>query len=106
MSNGRTVDEAHAVVDLTITIDPKGKLVGESRANGCRALGVAAPGIGPILNLDVTFSGCRYAGFNRRLSGTFALPPGRDYASMQLLAMEVRPGVPSATYDVKATMRR
>ena len=102
----RPVDEAHAVIDLVFTIDPKGKLTGASRENGCNALGFASPGFGPTLNLDVTLSRCRYAGFNRRFTGTFALPPGRDYATVSLLAYEARPGVPAGMYEIKATMRR
>jgi len=104
--NSRPVDEAHAVVDLVLIIDPKGKVTGASRENGCNALGFATPGPGPTLNLDVTLTGCRYSGFDRRLTGTFGLPPGRDYATVSLLAYESRPGVPSGMYEIKATMRR
>jgi hypothetical protein len=103
--NSRPVDEAHAVVDLVLIIDPKGKVTGASRENGCNALGFATPGLGPTLNLDVTLTGCRYSGFNRRFTGTFGLPPGRDYATVSLLAYEAR-GVPSGMYEIKATMRR
>lgn len=102
----RLVDEAHPVIDVGFTIDPKGKLTGASRENGCSALGFASPGFGPTLNLDVTLSGCRYAGFNRRFTGTFGLPPGRDYGTVSLLAYEARPGVPAAMYEFKATVRR
>ena len=92
--NSRPIDEAHAVVDLVLIINPKGKLTGASRENDCNALGFATPGLGPTLNLDVTLTGCRYSGFNRRFTGTFGLPPGREYAKVSLLAYEARPGVP------------
>ena len=104
--NSRPVDEAHAVVDLVLIIDPKGKVTGASRENGCNTLGFATPGLGPTLNLDVTLTGCRHSGFNRRFTGTFGLPQGRDYATVSLLAYESRSGAPSGMYEIKATMRR
>ena len=100
------VDAAHAVVDFVMTVDPNGKLLGASKTNGCQALGIASPSNPQMLTLDVTLSGCTYAGYNRRYTGTFALPPGQGYARFHLLAYESRPGIPSAMYDITATMRR
>jgi hypothetical protein len=104
--NSRPVDEAHAVVDLVLIIDPKGKLTGASQANGCRILGLASPQSSQTMKLDVTFSGCRYPGFNRRFTGTFGLPPGKSFSTVSLVAYDVRPGAPSSMYDITATMRR
>jgi hypothetical protein len=59
-----------------------------------------------MMKLDVSLSGCNYAGFNRRYTGTLGLPPGKGYATLGLVAYDVRPGTPSAMYDIKATMRR
>ena len=104
--NSRPVDEAHAVVDLVLIIDPKGKLTGASQANGCRILGLASPESSQTMKLDVTFSGCRYPGFNRRFTGTLGLPPGKSFSTVSLVAYGVRPGAPSSMYDITATMRR
>lgn len=102
---GQSVEAAHAVIDLVIIIDPDGKVTGESSANGCRALGIASPQSSQTLKLDVSLSECAYPGYNRRYVGTFGLPPGKDYATVSLLAYDTRPGATSA-YDIKATMRR
>ena len=103
---GQPVDAAHAVVDFVMTVDPNGKLLGTSKTNGCQALGIASPSNPQMLTLDVTLSGCTYPGYNRRYTGTLALPPGQSYARFHLLAYESRPGIPSAMYDITATMRR
>lgn len=104
---GAVANEAHAVVPMTIEIDPQGKVTGASPENGCRLLGVASPGIQPTMaNLDVTLSGCRYAGFNRRLSGSLSVYQAQQHAQFQLIGMLAAPGRVAATYDIRATMRR
>jgi hypothetical protein len=105
-TKGQSVDAAHAVVNLALVIAPDGKLSGDSKDNGCHALGIASPQSSQTLKLDVSLTGCQYAGYNRRYTGTFGLPPGKDYATVSLLAYDVRPGTPSAMYDIKATMQR
>lgn len=55
-AGGQVVPEAHAVVSMTIEIDPQGKLTGITTDNACRSLRVASPGVVPtIANLDVIF---------------------------------------------------
>lgn len=104
---GAIAPEAHTVVPLTIEIDSQGKVTGASPENGCRLLGVASPGILPTMaNLDVTFSGCRYAGFNRRMSGALSVYQAQKHAQFQLNGFLVAPGRVAATYDIRATMRR
>jgi len=103
---GQPVESAHAVVDLIVTVGAKGKITGESDGNGCRALGVASPSNSQMMALDVSLSGCSYAGYSRRYSGTLALPPDQGFVRLSLVAYESRPGQPAAMYDVKATMRR
>ena len=91
----------------SIAIDPGGKLVGSSSGNGCHALGVAAPS-GPttVINLDVTLSGCTYPGFNRRFSGNLFLYPKDSYASLRLRSHIANTGPKSASYDIRATLKR
>ena len=56
----------HSVTNLTIDIEPQGKVVGMSTENSCRMLGLAAPGLTPtIVTLNVTLTGCAYPGYNR-----------------------------------------
>ena len=105
-ARSQPIEAAHAVVSLTLIVAADGKLTGESMDNGCRVLGLAAPQTSQTLKLDVTLTGCRYAGFNRRYTGTFGLPPRKGYATVSLLAYDTRPGTPSVMYDVTATMRR
>jgi hypothetical protein len=104
-AKGQPLEAAHAVVSLILTIAPDGKVTGESKGNGCRALGVAAPSNPQMMNLDVSLSRCNYAGFNRRYTGTLGLPPGQGYTRLGLVSYDTRAGA-SVMYDVKATMRR
>ena len=98
---------AHAVVDMTITIDPKGKLTSLAASNGCRALGIVTPGVAKtVFHLDVTFSGCQYSSFNRRFSGMLGLYPSAMYASFTLQNILVKPAQKPLSYDVKATLKR
>ena len=67
-------------------------------------LGIAAPGPTPtVLYLDVSFSGCQYAVFNRRFSGTLAIYKKDKHVQLSLQSFTAL--VP-AQFDVKATMRR
>lgn len=103
-AKGQRVAEAHSVVPMTITIDPQGKVVGASPDNGCRLLGIAAPGLSSnILHLDVSFSACRYAAFNRRFSGTLALYMRDKNVQLGLNSFAISP---AEQFDVRATMRR
>ena len=99
--------KAHAVTELSIAIDPDGKLVGSSTANGCRVLGLAAPS-GPrtVFNLDVTLSGCQYPGFNRRFSGNLFLYPKEQYASLRLRSYTANTGPKSLSFDIRAALKR
>jgi hypothetical protein len=103
-SKGQHVVEAHSVVPMTIAIDSHGKVTGASPENGCRLLGVAAPGLPQtILHMDVSLSGCNYVRYNRRFSGTLALYGSNKHVQLRLSSM-----VPlqSQHFDIKATMRR
>jgi hypothetical protein len=99
--------KAHSVSDLSIAIDSQGKVTGTSAGTGCRALGLAAP-TGPktAFNLDVTFSGCTYPGYNRRYSGNLFLYPKDSYASLRLRSYTANTGPKSVSYDVRATLKR
>ena len=72
---GKVDDAAHTVTNLTIRVEPDGKVWGRSTENGCKYLGVWRPA-GPTVNvlyLDVTLKGCQYGGFNLRYSGALAV---------------------------------
>ena len=105
--NGQSVSEAHAVVQTTVSIDPRGKIVGSSPENGCKLKGIASPGIAPtILNLDITLTGCTFIKFNRRLTGTLALYPAEKRTQFWIYAHPVDLLNPGWSYDIKGTMRR
>ena len=73
---------AHSVTNLTIALEAGGKVRGASTENGCRLLGIGSPGpVATITTLDVTFSGCQYAGLNRRFGGTLAMYDGGKYVA-------------------------
>ena len=103
-AKGQRITEAHSVVPMTIAIDRQGKVTGASPENGCRLLGIAAPGtISTILHMDVSLSGCEYAAYNRRFAGMLALYL-RD-KHVQLSLTSVAP-LASQYFDIRATMRR
>lgn len=106
--NGQMVADAHAVVPMTISISPQGKVVGAAPQNGCKVKGLASPGLGPTsLSLDLTFSGCQYPKYNRRMPGHISLNPSQRVAQLYLSGIYIAPfGGYSEQYDVKATMRR
>lgn len=101
---GQRVTDAHSVVPMTIAIDRQGKVTGASPENGCRLLGIAAPGPVPtVLHMDVSLRGCQYAPYNRRFAGTLALYL-RD-KHIQLSLTSIAP-LASHILDIRATMRR
>ena len=98
--------DAHAVTDLKIVVDSGGKVWGESAGNGCKASGLLRSGrIKRIFELDVTLSGCKYRGLNRRYAGRLAIDPAKNYASFSLHNLDLR-NASTYIYDVKATLRR
>lgn len=103
---GQLLTGAHAVINLTIAIDPAGKIAGASPDNGCKLLGVAAPFVTPAsLSLDVTLSGCQFPDYNRRYSGYLILNQAQKTAAVTLNGAFIRIGSATA-YDIRATMRR
>jgi hypothetical protein len=105
---GQQIGEAHSVVPLVLTLSADGKIYGASPDNGCQWLGVWSPGSTPrLFSLDVSFSGCRYAGFNRRFSGNLIATFSEQSAQLTLQAFDVfHPGQTPRMYDIKATLRR
>ncbi|MFZ5555285.1 MAG: hypothetical protein ACOZDY_00960 [Pseudomonadota bacterium] len=104
---GQPVNEAHAVVQLAIRVEPGGKLVGQSPENGCQLLGLATPFVGPnSFQLDVTLSKCGFSMLNRRYTESLALNPKAGTLSLSLNGNHVRVGEPAWSFNVKATMTR
>jgi hypothetical protein len=98
---------AHAVIDLVVDIDPRGKLTGSSPENGCRMLGIAKPGVTPNnLRLNVTLRNCQYARFNRLYIGYMIVSPIKKYSLFSLQAIDVTPGSGGASFTIESTMRR
>lgn len=96
----------HIVTNLTINVDPQGKVTGTSTENGCRMLGLAAPGIIPtIVTLNVTLTGCTYSGYNRTYAGSLSVFSKEAYAKFSLQAIDILSGK-AGTYNITATMRR
>ena len=105
---GRDLQEVHSVVPLVLTFSADGKVSGVSADNGCQLLGIWSPAVTPrLFTLDVTLSDCRYAGLNRRYSGTLTLghADGSALLGLQADTMPVL-GSPRRRYDVAATLRR
>lgn len=106
--NGQLIEEAHTVIPLVMTFTVDGKVSGTGPDNGCTLLGLWAPGSTPrLFPLDVTLTGWRYAGFNRRYSGNLIATFIENLAQFSLQAYTVPiPGQPVRRYDVGATLRR
>lgn len=104
--NSASDPAAHTVTTLALSIDPQGKVIGISTENGCRMLGIAAPGSTQIVvKLDVTVRDCKYAGLNRTYKGHLAVYSKEGYAALSLQALHVGRGV-GGTFNIKSTMRR
>jgi hypothetical protein len=104
---GQQISEAHAVVPLVIRIDSLGKVVGSSPENGCKLLGVAKPSpFGPtMLDLDVTFSNCAYARYNRRFSGRIYVNGVARVGDYSLSTADIGVGY-HYQFDMKGSLRR
>ncbi|MFC5302346.1 hypothetical protein [Azospira restricta] len=103
-SGTTVINEAHAVVPFVIELDPQGRVTGTG--NNCSIKGIAAPSVADtITSLDITLTGCAYAGFNRQMSGRLALYTAKKYVdfSVQSYDMQRRP---TGYYEIKGTLRR
>jgi len=106
IAKGESDPAAHAVINLVLNIEPGGKVSGGSPDNSCRLLGIAAPGVAPyIVTLNVTLTGCNYAGFNRTYNGHLTVFTEKKYANLYLLAASATPGK-SGTFSIQSTLRR
>lgn len=100
------VSEAHVVSPFVIDLDPQGKVTGAVLEAGCKLKGIAKPSLFPnMAELDVTLSGCQYAGYNRQMTGRVALYAEKRYVDFSLTMWDVskRPG---GYYEIKGTLRR
>lgn len=105
--SGGINQEAMAVVAMTMDIDTKGRVMGSSPENGCRFRGIASPGNIPTsIALDVTFAGCNFSGYNRRLFGTLSVNPAQKYAQFSLNGRYLSPLALMNFFDIKGTLRR
>ena len=97
---------AHIVTNLTIDIDPQGKVIGTSTENGCKLLGIASPSVAPyILSLNITLTNCNYSGYNRTYNGQLGVIAKDNYAKFTLQAIDMASGK-AGNYTISATMRR
>jgi hypothetical protein len=104
--SGNTLEDAHTVVPPSLTLTADGKVSGISAENGCKWLGVWSQG-GRIISIDMSLTGCRYAGLNLRFTGTFLLGVPDSSGDMMLQAFTIPlPGQGARGYDIKGTLRR
>jgi hypothetical protein len=106
--NTQVIEAAHSVVPLVLMFSADGKVSGSSADNGCSLLGLWAPGLTPrLFNLDITLTGCRFKGLNRRYAGTLIATFADNSAQLSLVTYAPPiPGQPVRRYDVGATLRR
>lgn len=102
--NGRSLEDpsAKAHVELYIDIDKQGNISGRTTSNNCQIRGLATPwALDNVLDLQVNFSGCHHAGFNRRFTGQLVYRPHKRNADITLSTLDVSMS-PSriATYSV------
>lgn len=112
MVGGNPLPDAHSVVVLTINIDPRGKVVGESQENGCKLLGIAAPSaLGKsILDLNVTLKNCETNSLNRTYSGKLNYMPSNGVANLHLytsaIALDKSDKPTPSSFSIDSTMNR
>lgn len=105
--SGGINQEAMAVVMMTMDIDPQGRISGSSLENGCRFRGIATPSNIPTsIALDITFAGCNFKGYNRRLFGVLSVNSAQKYAQFLLNATDMSVITSVSFFDIKGTLRR
>lgn len=85
--NGRSLEDptANAHVEIYMTIDKQGNVSGRTISNGCQIRGLATPWMNDnSLDLQLNFSGCQHAGFNRRFTGHLLYRPNKRNADITL----------------------
>jgi hypothetical protein len=107
---GDMITAAHTVVPLTLEFTADGKVSGASPDNGCNWLGVwsqGGKGIERMITLDVALTSCKYAGLDRRYTGTFllAVPDGSGQVSLLAYTPPI-PGQKIRGYTLGGTLRR
>lgn len=103
-SGAAVINEAHAVVPFVIELDPQGRVTGTG--NNCSIKGIAAPSLADtITTLDITLTGCAYAGFNRQMSGRLALYTAKKYVDFSVQSYDLQRR-PTGYYEIKGTLRR
>jgi len=104
---GQQVPDAHIVTPVILEIDAQGKMTGMTPEAGCRIKGVAAPGYSPtVLHIDITLSGCGYAAYNRRMTGSYFTNVAQKYGQFSVNATHVGFQGPSQFFEIKGTLRR
>jgi hypothetical protein len=106
--SAQVIEEAHSVVPLVLTFSADGKVSAVSPENGCALLGLWAPASTPrLFSLDITLTGCRYPGLNRRYTGNLIATFTDNSAQLSLSAYALPIlGQPIRRYDVGATLLR
>lgn len=104
-SGADVVNEAHAVAPIVVEIDTQGKVTGSSTETGCAFKGIAKPGVLETTELDVSFSNCRYAGYNRQMAGRLILNTAKSYVDFNLFAFDMIKR-PVGYFEIKGTLRR
>jgi hypothetical protein len=105
-SGGQMLEEAHSVAPVSLNFTADGKVSGASTENGCKWLGVWSQG-GRIVSVDMSPTGCQYAGLDRRFTGTFLLGIPDSSGEVMLQAFTIPfPGQAARGYDIKGTLRR
>lgn len=107
---GEMITAVHTVVPLTLEFTADGKVSGVSPDNGCIWLGVwsqGGKGIERMITLDVALTSCKYAGLDRRYTGSFLLAVPDSSGQVSLLAYTPPiPGQKVRGYSLGGTLRR
>lgn len=97
---------AHAVVDLVLSMDSKGKIIGRSLGNGCNLLGISESSkLAATVELDITLTGCNFDDFNRNYKGRLSADSKGRLASFSLQTMDASTGR-IATFNISSTLHR
>ena len=96
---------AHVVGRLSLHVGADGALDAVHQS-GCKISGIVQRSTAQVYTVDVRFTSCPFAEYNRRWSGTLARYPKEGTVVISIRSSEILIGKASKMFDAKGTLQR